>query len=154
VIEMNKIATLQILDLEGNIVNSKMMPKLSDSQLRELMHKMVFTRIVDQRCVILGRQGRLGFYAPVSGQEATMIGAQSAILKEDFILPGYRDIPQIVWHGFPLYQAFLYSKGHQHGGQIPQGVQILMPQIIIGAQAVKAAGVAMGFKKRGKKNVR
>ena len=151
---MNKIATLQILDLEGNIVNSKMMPKLSDSQLRELMHKMVFTRIVDQRCVILGRQGRLGFYAPVSGQEATMIGAQSAILKEDFILPGYRDIPQIVWHGFPLYQAFLYSKGHQHGGQIPQGVQILMPQIIIGAQAVQAAGVAMGFKKRGKKNVR
>jgi pyruvate dehydrogenase E1 component alpha subunit len=73
--------------------------------------------------------------------------------KEDFILPGYRDIPQIVWHGLPLYQAFLYSKGHQHGGEVPKGVNILMPQIIIGAQIVQTAGVAMGLKKRNKKNV-
>ncbi|MBJ8193680.1 pyruvate dehydrogenase (acetyl-transferring) E1 component subunit alpha, partial [Bacillus cereus] len=82
----------------------------------------VFTRTWDDRAVNLGRQGRLGFYAPVSGQEATMIGSEYALQKEDFIAPGYRDIPQIVWHGLPLYQAFLYSRGHQHGGQVPDGV--------------------------------
>lgn len=152
-IQHGEVRTLSILDADGNIINPEMMPQLTDKQLRELMRKMVFTRVSDQRCVSLGRQGRLGFYAPVSGQEATMIGAQSAIAKEDFILPGYRDIPQIMWHGLPMYQAFLYSKGHQHGGQIPEGVNVLMPQIIIGAQIVQTAGVAMGFVKRGKKNV-
>ena len=75
--------------------------------------------------LILGRQGRLGFYAPVSGQEASMIGSEYALNKEDFVCPGYRDMPQIVWHGLPLYQAFLYSRGHQHGGQIPEDVNVL-----------------------------
>jgi pyruvate dehydrogenase E1 component alpha subunit len=141
-------ATLQILSPEGKIVNPDLMPQLSDEQLRELMRKMVFTRIWDQRAVALNRQGRLGFYAPVSGQEASMIGSQSALNKEDFILPSYRDIPQIVWHGLPLYQAFHYSRGHYHGGQIPEGVNVLMPQIIIGAQITQCAGVGFGFRLR------
>jgi pyruvate dehydrogenase E1 component alpha subunit len=145
--------TLSILAPDGTVVNEEAMPKLSDDQLREIMRKMVFTRIWDQRAISLNRQGRLGFYAPMAGQEASMIGSQSAIEKEDFILPSYRDIPQMVWHGLPLYQAFLYSRGHQEGGRIPEGVNVLMPQIIIAAQIIQTAGVAMGFKKRGKKNV-
>lgn len=150
---LNEIEALSILDEEGNVINEKEMPTIDDLQLKELMRRMVFTRVWDQRAVSLGRQGRLGFYAPVSGQEASMIGSQFALQKEDFILPGYRDIPQIFWHGFPLYQAFLYSRGHQHGGQIPDDVNVLMPQIIIGAQIVQASGVAMGLKKRGNKQV-
>ncbi len=144
---------LAVLSVDGTVVNEEALPRLSDEQLRELMRRMVFTRIWDQRAVSLNRQGRLGFYAPVSGQEGTMIGSEFALTKEDFICPGYRDMPQIVWHGLPMYQAFLYSRGHQHGGQIPEGVNVLMPQIIIGAQIVQAAGVAMGLKKRGTKNV-
>ncbi len=153
IVKTEPVEMLSVLDLNGNVVNEDQMPPLSDEQLRTLMRKMVFTRIWDQRAVSLGRQGRLGFYAPVSGQEGSMIGSQSALDPEDFILPGYRDIPQIVWHGLPMYQAFLYSKGHQHGGEIPQEVHVLMPQIIIGAQIVQAAGVAMGLKKHGKPNI-
>jgi pyruvate dehydrogenase E1 component alpha subunit len=152
-VQAGEVKRLEILDSEGRVVSPDAVPELSDAQLKELMRRMVFTRIWDQRAVSLGRQGRLGFYAPVSGQEATMIGSEFALNKDDFILPGYRDIPQIVWHGLPMYQAFLYSRGHQHGGQIPQDVHVLMPQIIIGAQIVQAAGVAMGFKKRGEKRV-
>src|SRR5699024_3988938 len=73
--------------------------------------------------------------------------------KEDFILPGYRDVPQLIWHGLPLYQAFLFSKGHYHGNQMPEGVNALSPQIIIGAQYVQAAGVALGKKLRGNQSV-
>jgi len=152
-VEAGEVKRLDILDADGRIVNPDAVPRLSDGELKELMRRMVFTRIWDQRAVSLGRQGRLGFYAPVSGQEATMIGSEFALNRDDFILPGYRDIPQIVWHGLPMYQAFLYSRGHQHGGQIPEDVHVLMPQIIIGAQIVQAAGVAMGFKKRGEKRV-
>jgi len=144
---------IQILNEEGEVVNEALMPDLSDDQLKELMRRMVFTRILDQRSISLNRQGRLGFYAPTAGQEASQIASQFALEKEDFILPGYRDVPQIVWHGLPLYQAFLFSRGHYHGNQMPEGVNVLSPQIIIGAQYIQCAGIALGMKKRGSKSV-
>lgn len=147
------VTPLSILSPEGEVLRPDLVPDLTDDQLRELMYRMVFTRTWDERAVNLGRQGRLGFYAPVSGQEASMIGSEYALNRDDFICPGYRDMPQLVWHGLPLYQTFLYSRGHQHGGQIPEDVNVVMPQIIIGAQITQAAGVAMGLKKIGKGQV-
>lgn len=144
---------LQILNEEGEIVQNDALPELSDDQLQELMRRMVYTRILDQRSISLNRQGRLGFYAPTAGQEASQIASHFALEKEDFILPGYRDVPQLVWHGLPLRQAFLWSRGHFEGGRIPEGVNVISPQIIIGAQYVQAAGVALGIKKRGEKSV-
>jgi pyruvate dehydrogenase E1 component alpha subunit len=145
--------TVQILNEEGEIVNEAAMPDLSDEQLQELMSRMVYTRILDQRSISLNRQGRLGFYAPTAGQEASQLASQYALEKEDFILPGYRDVPQMIWHGLPLAQAFLWSRGHFQGGNIPEGVNVIAPQIIIGAQIIQAAGVALGMKKRGQKSV-
>ncbi|PLS16517.1 pyruvate dehydrogenase (acetyl-transferring) E1 component subunit alpha [Bacillus sp. M6-12] len=145
--------TLQILNEEGEVVNEAAMPELSDEQMQELMRRMVYTRILDQRSISLNRQGRLGFYAPTAGQEASQLASQFALEKEDFILPGYRDVPQIIWHGLPLHQAFLFSRGHFQGNQIPEGVNVISPQIIIGAQYIQAAGVALGMKKNGKKTV-
>jgi pyruvate dehydrogenase E1 component alpha subunit len=155
--QLDKVAEnfpmFQILNEEGEVVNKDAVPDLSDDQLKELMRRMVYTRILDQRSISLNRQGRLGFYAPTAGQEASQLASQFALEKEDFILPGYRDVPQIVWHGLPLYQAFLFSRGHFHGNQAPEGVNVLSPQIIIGAQYIQCAGVALGMKKRGKKSV-
>ncbi|MFT4415181.1 pyruvate dehydrogenase (acetyl-transferring) E1 component subunit alpha [Fredinandcohnia humi] len=155
--QLDKVAeqfpTFQILNEEGEVVNEAAVPNLSDEQLKELMRRMVYTRILDQRSISLNRQGRLGFYAPTAGQEASQIASQFALEKEDFILPGYRDVPQIVWHGLPLYQAFLFSRGHFHGNQMPEGVNVISPQIIIGAQYIQCAGVALGMKKRGSKSI-
>ena len=144
--------TFQILNEEGEVVNEAAMPDLSDEQLQELMRRMVYTRILDQRSISLNRQGRLGFYAPTAGQEASQFASHYALEKEDFILPGYRDVPQIVWHGLPLYQAFLFSRGHFEGNQIPEGVNVISPQIIIGAQYIQAAGVALGIEKTRQKS--
>lgn len=152
-VESKSVPFLRILDESGTVVNADFMPQLSDDELRALMHKMVFTRIWDGRAVKLTRQGRLGFYAPVAGQEASMIGSEAATTKEDFLLPSYRDVPQAVFHGWPLYQAFLYSRGHQHGGQFPVDVNVMMPQIIIGAQIVQTAGIAMAMKLKQEKRV-
>lgn len=145
--------TLQILNEEGEVVNESAMPDLTDEQLQELMKRMVYTRILDQRSISLNRQGRLGFYAPTAGQEASQLASQFALEKEDFILPGYRDVPQMIWHGLPLSQAFLFSRGHFAGNQIPEGVNVISPQIIIGAQYVQCAGVALGMKKNNSKAV-
>ncbi len=143
----------QVLDENGKIVNKDAVPDLSDDDLKELMRRMVYTRVLDQRSIALNRQGRLGFYAPTAGQEASQLGSHYALEQEDFLLPGYRDVPQLIWHGLPLYQAFLFSRGHFHGNQFPEGVDGFSPQIIIGAQYTQTAGVALGMKKRGKKAV-
>ena len=92
----DQFETFQILSEDGEVVNESAMPNLSDEDLQELMRRMVYTRIWDQRAISLNRQGRLGFYAPVAGQEASMLGTHYALDKEDWILPGYRDIPQMV----------------------------------------------------------
>ncbi len=100
---------VQILDKDGKVVNKDIMPDLSDDQLVELMEKMVWSRILHERSMALARQGRLGFYAPTAGQEASQLGSIAAIEKEDVLLPGYRDVPQLIKHGLPLYQSYLCS---------------------------------------------
>src|SRR5690625_7968502 len=126
------------------------MPDLSDEDLKELMRRMVYTRILDERSIALNRQGRLGFYAPTAGQEASQLGGQYAIEQEDFILPAYRDVRQFIWQGLALYQAFLFSRGHYHGDQMPDGMNALFPQISIGAEYAQADGVHRGVKLRGR----
>lgn len=148
----SKFEMFQVLNEDGEIVNEQYEPDLTDEELKELMTRMVYTRVLDQRSIALNRQGRLGFYAPTAGQEASQIASHFALDKDDFLLPGYRDVPQLIWHGLPLYKAFLFSKGHFHGNQM-EGVNGLPPQIIIGAQYIQAAGVALGLKMRGKKQV-
>src|SRR5699024_4538996 len=145
--------TYQALDQDGNVVDESLVADLNDEELVELMTQMVWSRTLDQRSTALNRQGRLGFYAPTAGQEASQLASHFAFEKEDVLLPGYRDVPQLVQHGLPLAEAFLWSRGHVAGNLYPEDLKALPPQIIIGAQYVQAAGVALGLKKRNKKNV-
>ncbi len=145
--------TIQALDKDGKVVNEEYMPDLSDDEMVELMTRMVWARVLDQRSTALNRQGRLGFYAPTAGQEASQLASQFAMEKEDVLLPGYRDVPQLIQHGLPLKDAFLWSRGHAAGSAYADDLQAIPPQIIIGAQYVQAAGVALGLKKRNKPNV-
>lgn len=143
--------TLQILNEEGELQDKKLFEELglSDEDLVELMTHMVWARAYNDRSEKLAKQGRLGFFAPTEGQEASQIGSIRAFNQDDFLLGGYRDIPQIVHHGLPLYKAFLWSRGHVHGNEYEEGFNAAPPQIIIGAQIIQAAGVGLGFRKRG-----
>lgn len=136
----------QALDQDGKVVNPDLVPDLTDEELVELMTSMVWSRVLDQRSTALNRQGRLGFFAPTAGQEASQLASAFAFDKEDVLLPGYRDVPQLIKHGLPLSQAFLWSRGHAAGNFYPEELKALPPQIIIGAQYVQAAGVALGLK--------
>ncbi|MDG2979162.1 pyruvate dehydrogenase (acetyl-transferring) E1 component subunit alpha [Latilactobacillus curvatus] len=150
--ESQDFKTVQILDETGQVVNPELMPDLSDDQLVELMKQMVWSRVLDQRATALNRQGRLGFYAPTAGQEASQLASNFAMTKDDFLFPGYRDVPQLVQHGLPLSQAFLWSRGHIDGNKYPESLKAMPPQIIIGAQYIQAMGVAVGMKKRQSEN--
>ena len=80
----------QALDEDGKIINENLVPELTDEELVELMTSMVWSRVLDQRSTALNRQGRLGFFAPTAGQEASQLASQFAFEKEDVLLPGYR----------------------------------------------------------------
>lgn len=46
-------------------------------------------------------------FAPTAGEEASQIASEFAMEKTDFLLPAYRDVPQLVLHGLPLEKGFL-----------------------------------------------
>jgi pyruvate dehydrogenase E1 component alpha subunit len=139
---------VQILNEEGEINPDQEVPELSDEELKDFYRWMLRIRIFDQRAVKLNRQGRLGFYAPMAGQEACQIGSIAALRRDDWLFPSYRDMGASMYHGLPLHQVFLYSRGQIGGGTIPEGVSMFPPQIIIAAQVLHAAGAGWGFQLR------
>ena len=143
----------QLLDESGKLLDEQIWDWMTEEEMVDLMKRMVFMRILDERSTKLNRQGRLGFYAPTAGQEASQLGSVFALNKGDYVLPGYRDVPQLLCHGLSLKDAFLWSRGHMDGNRYADDFYALPPQIIIGAQYVQAAGVALGLKKRGKEQV-
>lgn len=143
---------VQILDKDGKVVNEDIMPDLSDEDLVELMERMVWSRTLNDRSLALARQGRLGFYAPTKGQEASQLASHYAFKKQDWLFPGYRDTPQLIQHGLPLSKAFLWSRGHVEGNDYEEDLHALPPQIIIGAQYIQAMGNAVGQKLNGKED--
>lgn len=146
-------STVQVMDQDGKIVNEDLMPDLTDEELVKFMEDMVFYREWYNRTKAYSRQGRLGFVAPTTGQEASQLGTVAATTKDDILFPGYRDIPQLMQHGLPAHKAFLWSKGHVEGSIFPEDFRAYPPQIIIGAQYVQAAGAALGIKKNGRKAI-
>lgn len=145
--------TFQVLDNEGVVLHEEALADIAEEDLVELMKAMVFARTLNERSVVLGKQGRLGFYAPTEGLEAAQMGSYYALDKKDFFFPMYRDIPQLIKHGLPIYKAFLWSKGHAEGNVYPDDLKAMPPQIIIGAQIIQATGAALGIKKRKKQQV-
>jgi pyruvate dehydrogenase E1 component alpha subunit len=127
------------------------MPDLSDEELVELMEDMVFARTLHEETTKYSRQGRLGFYGPTLGQEASQMGSAYAFEENDWLYGGYRDLPQLISHGASVAQGFLWSKGHVNGGWYGEEgeVNAMVPQIIIGAQYIQATGNALGQKLKG-----
>lgn len=144
---------VRILDEEGNVVNADIMPDLSDDELVELMKRMVFSRTLHERSMAYAKQGRLGFYAPTYGQEASQMASSYAFDEGDWLFPGYRDIPQLIAKGLPIYKGFLWSRGHVEGNEYPEDLNAMPPQIIIGAQLIQAMGSAVGQKLKGDSHV-
>jgi 2-oxoisovalerate dehydrogenase E1 component alpha subunit len=77
-------------------------PKLGDARMVELYEMMVRTRIVDERLVVLQRQGRIGFHIGSLGEEATIIGSAAAARPKDWIFPCYREFGALLLRGMPL----------------------------------------------------
>lgn len=142
----------KVLSVSGECDES-LKPPLENSELLKLYKLMLFIRIADKKAIALQRQGRMGTYAPQSGQEASQIGSVYYLKQEDWIVPSYRELTAVVGRGVPLRYPFLYWMGNEWGCHFPEGFNILPFSIPISTQLPHAAGIGWGLKSQKKDGV-
>jgi len=117
--------------------------------LAKLYRDMVVVRRLDTEATALQRQGELGLWPPLAGQEAAQIGSARALRDDDFVFSSYRE-HAVAWVR-DVQPAELLSvwRGTAASGWNPYEHNMAVPQIIIGAQALHATGYAMGARWEG-----
>jgi 2-oxoisovalerate dehydrogenase E1 component alpha subunit len=77
-------------------------PGLSRELVVRIYEAMLRTRMIDERMLMLQRQGRIGFHVGCRGEEACIVAAAAALRDQDWIFPCYRELGALFWRGFPL----------------------------------------------------
>ncbi len=132
----------RVLDDGGNLVGYD--PRLSDAELTEMYRWMLFGRQLDERGLQLQRQGRVGVWGPMLGQEATQVGLGLALRPGDWVFPSYRECLTLCVQGLDLVDLFSYFRGLYWTGDPDQSGAFPI-QIVIGDQSLHAVGAGMGF---------
>ena len=140
---------VQILDDDGRVLESASVPQIDDETLVEMYEQMKLVRHFDTRAVSLQRQGRMGTYPPLSGQEGAQIASATALDDEDWLFPSYREHGAGVVRGLTLKRTLLYWMGHEHGNYIPEDVNIFTVAVPIATQIPHATGAAWASRLKG-----
>lgn len=152
VIATFEVPYLQILDEQGKC-DEKLKPKVDDETLRKMYEGMVLTRAFDDKALKLQRQGRLGTYAPMRGQEACQIGSVFTLQPEDWVFPAFRENGVFLVRGVSADMLFRYWAGDERGMQIPKNINMFPVAITVGAHLPHAVGAAMAFTYKKQKQV-
>jgi pyruvate dehydrogenase E1 component alpha subunit len=140
---------VQILDDEGNVLDDAEVPDISDDLLVQIYREMKLARHFDERAVSLQRQGRMGTYPPLSGQEAGQIASAHALDEDDWVFPSYREHGVGYVKGWGLEDVFLYWMGHKEGKVAPDDVNMFTPAVPIATQVPHATGASWASKLQG-----
>ncbi len=139
---------LEILDTEGR-VDGELMPALDPSEIRGLYRDMVLMRTFDGKAINLQRQGRMGTWPPIKGQEAVQAGVALAMADNDWLIPAFREHGIMVLRGVPLHLVYAYWAGDERGSCYPEGVRCFPVAVPVGSQWQHGAGVGLSLKLRG-----
>src|SRR5947208_9213463 len=139
---------LSILDSDGNL-DAALEPKLSPGELRSLHRAMVLARRFDERMVRLQRQGRIGTFAPIKGQEASQLGSVVTLRATDWMVPSFRETAAMIWRGWPIEKILLFFAGYVEGGRPAPDQRDLPITIPLGTQLPHAVGLAYAAQYRG-----
>lgn len=144
----------QILDKDGRLDETSLKEgfqapeatAVQEAWLRQVYEEMVFIRMADDKFLKLQRQGRMGTYASMKGQEAAQIGSVHALKKEDWVVPAFRELAAMHFHGVPLEDMYRYWGGFEFGSKMPEGVNVLPTSIPVGTHMLHAVGIAWAGK--------
>ncbi|SOD94625.1 pyruvate dehydrogenase (acetyl-transferring) E1 component subunit alpha [Blastococcus haudaquaticus] len=122
---------------------------ISDEELRSLYRDLALVRRWDVEATALQRQGELGIWASLLGQEAAQVGAGRALADGDMAFPTYRE-HGVAWaRGVDPLDVMSLFRGVDNGGWDPVARRFNLYTIVIGAQCLHATGYAMGVQRDG-----
>ena len=143
---------LSILDAEGNLDES-LEPGIPEDILLRIHATMLLGRRFDERLLNLQRQGRIGTFPPITGQEASQVGAAAMLRDSDWMVPSFRETAAEIWRGRTLESVIIANNGFNEGAQIPEDSHNLPVSIPVGSQMLHAVGIGFGIRYRKKDDV-
>jgi 2-oxoisovalerate dehydrogenase E1 component alpha subunit len=143
-------AFVQLLTPEGERIDHPDYPlDLSAADIRGLYRDLVLVRRIDAEAIALQRQGELGIWASLLGQEAAQIGSGRALSPDDMVFPTYREHGVAWCRGIDPTKLLGLYRGVSHGGWAPEEHKFHLYTIVIGSQTLHATGYAMGIQRDG-----
>jgi 2-oxoisovalerate dehydrogenase E1 component alpha subunit len=141
---------VQLLTPEGERVDHPTYSiDLSPEEYRGLYRDLVLVRRIDLEATALQRQGELGIWASLLGQEAAQVGSGRALQPDDMAFPTYREHGVAWCRGVDPLRLLGLFRGASHGGWDPKENNFNLYTIVIGSQTLHATGYAMGVQKDG-----
>jgi pyruvate dehydrogenase E1 component alpha subunit len=141
---------IQLLTPEGERVAHPDYPlELTNDEVKALYRDLVIVRRIDTEAIALQRQGELGIWASLLGQEAAQIGSGRALGPRDMAFPTYREHGVAWCRGVDPLKLLELFRGVSHGGWDPAEHGFHLYTIVIGAQTLHATGYAMGIQRDG-----
>jgi 2-oxoisovalerate dehydrogenase E1 component alpha subunit len=122
---------------------------ISDAEVRDLYKDLMMVRRIDTEATALQRQGELGLWANLLGQEAAQVGAGRALTDQDFAFPTYREHGVAYCKGVDPVTLLGLFRGTSQGGWDPAEHNFGLYTIVIGSQTLHATGYAMGIQRDG-----
>ena len=89
--------------------------KLGKATLLDLYENLLLPRLIEEKMILLLRQGKISKWFSGIGQEATSVGAAMAMSDEEFILPMHRNLGVFTSRKVPLDKLFGQFQGKPHG---------------------------------------
>ncbi|WIV68133.1 pyruvate dehydrogenase (acetyl-transferring) E1 component subunit alpha [Natrialbaceae archaeon AArc-T1-2] len=140
------------LSADGELLGGGEEPELTDETLVGMYADMRLARRFDERLLSLQRQGRLGTYASLAGQEATQVGSTYALADDDWIAYQYREHLAVTARG-KLAEYLLYWMGHERGNAEIADVNVFPLNISIGSHVPHMTGMGMAARYRDEETV-
>jgi 2-oxoisovalerate dehydrogenase E1 component alpha subunit len=141
---------VQLLTPEGERVDHPDYPlDVTAEQIRGFYRDLVLVRRIDVEATALQRQGELGIWASLLGQEAAQVGSGRALRPNDMAFPSYREHGVAWCKGVQPAELLSLYRGNDYGGWHPRERKLNLYSIVIGAHALHATGYAMGLQRDG-----
>ncbi len=141
---------IQLLTPEGERADHPDYPlDLTTDEVKALYRDLVMVRRIDTEAIALQRQGELGIWASLLGQEAAQVGSGRALSPRDMAFPTYREHGVAWCRGLDPTKLLELFRGVSHGGWDPADHNFHLYTIVIGAQTLHATGYAMGIQRDG-----
>ena len=88
---------------------------LSDEHLIKLYRELLLPRMVEEKMLVLLRQGKISKWFSGIGQEAASVGVSMGLQSKYYILPMHRNLGVFTSRGVPLYRLFCQFQGKASG---------------------------------------